>query len=79
MTCEKNPQRNSLNKERTENNHQNESQSYHMDIKKNENLSKSETLQWVCVYCEKAVFPTYQEACEHEAICPEATNRRTFS
>jgi len=30
-----------------------------------------ERLQWVCVFCEKSVFPTYQEAFEHESICPD--------
>ena len=30
-----------------------------------------ETLQWTCVHCEKAEYPTYQELCEHENKCPD--------
>jgi len=27
--------------------------------------------QWICVHCERAIFDTFEEACEHEKICSE--------
>merc|ERR1719469_1418778 len=33
-------------------------------------------LQWVCEHCERAVFDTYREACDHEKVCPDAPQQK---
>ena len=41
-------------------------------IEQNENhKQEQQPLQWVCEYCEKALFDTRKEACDHEKTCPE--------
>ena len=39
-------------------------------IEQNEKY-KQQPLQWVCEYCERALFDTREEACDHEKTCPE--------